>query len=113
MQGISISDKFNKLKEFNPNFAALLEDVIDTHLSKAHDYAKSDDPFFNFRRTAELAGVDVNTVFRVMDGIKESRLEALLSEGKTPNNESIEDTYKDRAVYALLHAAFNMGARSG
>lgn len=101
-------EKLVKLREVNPRFADLLEQVIDTHISKVHDYAKTGNPFFNFEKAAAQAGVDVDTVFRVMLAIKDSRLNALLSEGKIPNNESIQDTYLDKAVYALLQAAYHM-----
>jgi hypothetical protein len=39
-------------------------------------------------------------------GTKISRLKNLLFSGKTPNNEGIEDTLLDMAVYCVLLAAW-------
>jgi hypothetical protein len=99
---------WDTLREVNPRLAKLLIKIIETHISKSADYAKTGNPFSNFERAAEIAGVDVDTVFRTMLGIKDARLENLLASGKEPNNESLIDTYLDKAVYALLHAAYKI-----
>jgi len=78
------------------------------HESKSHDYAKDNDPFSNFKRSAEIAAVSPNIVFQVMIGIKIARLEELLR-GKEPKNESIEDSFIDLANYCVLWGAFYKG----
>jgi hypothetical protein len=89
----------------NPKFMALLEEMRKTHESKNADYAKADNPYSNFEGTAELAGVSIDTVFRVLMGVKLMRLRELQG-SKMPNNESIQDSRKDLAVYAALYASY-------
>jgi hypothetical protein len=78
----------------------------DIHNKKSHDYANSRDRFSNFRIAALIAGVSVDTVFRVMDGIKIARLIELLDSKKKPKNESIFDSILDKATYDTLRLAF-------
>lgn len=92
----------------NPRFENLLAQMSALHQKKNHDYASDADPFSNFTFAANHAGVDVDTVFRVMIGIKEARLRELTSAGKVPNNESIEDTRIDLTMYQALRCAFTM-----
>lgn len=89
----------------NPRFDALLDQMKATHESKNADYAADDNPYSNFELAATIAGCSVATVFRVLMGVKQARLNELLK-GKTPNNESIEDTKLDLAVYAALYASY-------
>ena len=77
------------------------------HFSKNADYARNDDAFSNFREAADVArgfeGTDA--VFATLIGVKLARLRELLRAKKTPNNESIDDTRRDLAMYATLWAA--------
>lgn len=91
----------------NPKFHALLKRMAETHDRKNHDYAQSGNPYSNFEDAAKFAGVSVDTVFNVLIGIKQARLVELLSSGKTPLNESVQDTLLDRAVYAALQASYH------
>jgi hypothetical protein len=93
----------------NPKFHNLLTKMAETHDRKNHDYAHDGNPYSNFEEAAVTAGVDVDTVFRVLMGIKLSRLNALTRGGKIPNNESIQDTRQDLAVYAALAASYYEG----
>jgi hypothetical protein len=81
--------------------------MVATHQKKSHDYATVDNPYSNFETAATLAGVDVDTVFRVLMGIKMARLRELLGPStREPNFESVQDTRKDLAVYAALYASY-------
>lgn len=91
----------------SPKFTTLLQMMGELHDRKNHDYAGSD-PFSNFIEAAEYAHVDVDTVFRVLLGIKEARLRELTNSGKTPNNESVWDTRMDKAMYEALRCAYFM-----
>lgn len=98
--------QYMQLRKVNPWLADVLDQVMDMHLRKAQDYATADNPFVNFEDVAAAVGTDVDTVFRQFIAVKLARLKNLLTAGKTPNNESIDDTKLDLAVYALLYVAY-------
>jgi len=99
-------DLWLELEKVNPYLASVILDVMKMHTSKAHDYATPENPFVNFEDVAMMAGTDVDTVFRQFIGVKLARLKNLLVGGKTPNNETIDDTRLDLAVYALLYLSY-------
>lgn len=88
----------------NQRFLDHLDRMRAIHEAKSHDYATVDDPFSNFKLAADVAGVPVDTVFRVLLGVKLARLRELLN-GKEPKHESIDDSILDLSVYAALWAA--------
>jgi len=92
----------------NPAFNALLAEMAALHDSKNADYAQSGNPFSNFEQSAQVAAgfSGADAVFATLIGVKLARLRELLSTGKTPNNESIDDTRKDLAMYATLWCAY-------
>lgn len=90
----------------NPAFDGILSRMSETHNSKGHDYAEDGNPYSNFEEAAAFAGVTVDQVFAVMLGIKQARIKQLLKAGKTPNNESLDDSRLDGAVYAALRASY-------
>lgn len=92
----------------NPKFNAFAEHALELHDKKNHDYASDNNPYSNFEFAAHYAGITVDQVFDVMIGVKQARLIELTSAGKTPNNESIWDTKRDLAVYAMLKASYSM-----
>lgn len=92
----------------NPKFNRLLEEMGNLHNKKNFDYSRSDDPYSNFKEAAKAAGCDVDTVFRVLIGIKIARLNELLSSGKTPNNESIQDSRMDLTMYCALWTSYHL-----
>lgn len=73
--------------------------------SKAHDYAKDNNVFSNFEFAADVAGISVRQEFMVMIGTKVARLREIAG-GKSPNNESFEDSLLDLANYAALLVAY-------
>lgn len=85
-------------------FKEFCQRMIDIHEKKAHDYSKDGDRFSNFKRAAEIASWfddPVDKVFATMLGVKISRL-AELRNGKTPKNESTDDSYLDLNTYAAI-----------
>jgi len=86
-------------------FADALRRMEETHDAKSHDYAKIENRYSNFEFAAAIAdefpdGPD--RVFATMLGIKLARLAELLSQGKDPKHESVEDTFLDLSNYAVL-----------
>lgn len=99
----------------SPEFIDLLADMKAVHESKSADYAQDDNPFSNFEYSAtvgERFTDPVDRVFATMIGIKLARLAELLSNGKTPKNESIDDTMKDGTVYWGLWTAYHRKKRA-
>jgi hypothetical protein len=91
---------------YNPDFDALLDDMRALHARKGHDYARNDNPYSNFEEAAAESGVDVDTVFKVMVGIKNARIRELERSGKTPANEALLDSYMDRLMYCALQLSY-------
>lgn len=89
----------------NPAFDAHLLLMQRTHDRKNHDYASDDNPYSNFEFAAKVGGCAVDTVFRVLVGVKLARLDELLK-GKTPQHESIDDSLLDLSVYTALWASY-------
>lgn len=90
----------------NPHFEGVLEDMLTVHDRKNEDYADGGNPFSNFEGAAAVAGVSVDTVFQVMIGIKLERLRQLVTNAKTPNHESIDDSILDMTNYAAIWLAY-------
>lgn len=85
-------------------FTETLRMMKDIHESKNADYSTEDNPLQNFDVSSILVSFFKNPkdqVFASIIGIKLGRLAVLLS-GKTPNNESINDTFIDLANYVIL-----------
>jgi len=92
----------------SPKVKEIVNKIIAIHEKKSADYAKDDNPFSNFERAALLASWfddPVDKVFVTMLGIKLARLAELLN-GKSPKNESIEDSFLDYDTYAVLWYAY-------
>lgn len=82
--------------------------IKELHKRKNDDYAKNDNPFFNF----DVAEYGLRLFPNPRDGAfagliftKLGRLAVLLLPGAKVNNESIEDTFLDLATYTLLWRA--------
>lgn len=90
----------------NPKFDALLYQMGELHAKKNADYAADSDSYSNFKEAAAVAGCSIDTVFTVMIGIKLARLKELLTKGKQPNNESIQDSRMDLVMYAGLWCSY-------
>ena len=73
-----------------------------TQLQKGQDYQLDTDPFSNFRRSGAHFGLATYEAAEFNIVQKLERLKALRVNGRNPENEAVEDTYKDLAVYATL-----------
>src|SRR5215471_19798023 len=95
-----------RVRNGSPTFYALLNEMADTHDSKSHDYASNDNPSGNYHFAGQLAVLfahspkDAGFIGRI--GEKLYRLANLESGGKTPKNESVEDTERDICVITAL-----------
>jgi len=93
----------------SPLFYSLLSEMADTHDKKSHDYASNSNPFGNYHFAGHLALLFAHSSedagFAGRLGEKMYRLANLERDGKTPRNESIEDTERDFAVIATLWMA--------
>jgi hypothetical protein len=78
-------------------FAAACEELLATFISKHKDYGKG-----NILDTGELG-----IVFRINDKLR--RLQNLQSQGKEPDNETIDDTWLDIGVYAVIAMLLRSG----
>jgi hypothetical protein len=86
----------------NPEFKALLDEMLAIHDRKNHDYATDEDPYANFR-VCEMMGVSPfkGIIIRLCD--KFSRITGFAQkETLKVKDESIEDTLLDMANYCLL-----------
>ncbi|HEY5267764.1 MAG TPA: hypothetical protein VII94_01365 [Candidatus Saccharimonadales bacterium] len=89
----------------NPKFDSILETMRALHDRKNHDYAQDSNPYSNFEATAATADVPMDKVFLIQIANKIARLNEL-AKGKTPNNESVNDSRIDLAVYSALYASY-------
>jgi hypothetical protein len=48
----------------------------------------------------------IDQVFAALIGVKLARLQELTQPGRVPNNESVQDTRRDLANYALIWASY-------
>lgn len=93
----------------NPKFNSLLREMYELHQSKNSDYCGDGpaiNPYQNFIDSAATAGTDIESVFLTLIGVKLARIRALRASGKEPNNESLQDSRKDLAMYAALYASW-------
>lgn len=86
------------------SFTEILKRIQEIHDKKAHDYSQEGDRYSNFKRAAIIAewfNDPVDKVFATMIGIKLARKAELLN-GKSPKNESVEDTFLDENTYSVI-----------
>lgn len=84
--------------------------IAATFRRKNADYAEDSDWQSNFRDVAQQMGIDPVDACDTLVAVKQARLKSLRANGRGPENEAVEDTYLDRAVYsviALAMAAFS------
>lgn len=90
-----------------PEVITILNNIKTIHEKKNQDYSAGG-PFENFERAAELLSWfkhDKDKVFINHIATKLARLATLLGSDKTPNNESIEDSFLDLCTYCILWSA--------
>lgn len=102
--------KEEKLVPRNPAYVSLIHKMLEMHEIKSHDYADDNNPFSNFEFAAQVASGfkdEVDKVFATLIGIKLARLQQLLN-GKSPKNESVDDTFLDQTNYSAIWATYRM-----
>lgn len=92
-------------------FAAICQEMIDLHTKKGADYGREGDPYANVR-ASEAFGVQpwVGALIRLNDKIV--RLQSFIAKGRL-ENESVEDSIKDIAVYAVIMRILYDEAKGG
>ncbi|MBD3279565.1 MAG: DUF1599 domain-containing protein [Candidatus Pacebacteria bacterium] len=86
-----------KPKYLDQAFEQVLEEMLETFIKKYRDYGKG-----NILDTREMG-----ILFRVKD--KVNRLNHLLANNKKPVNESIEENWREIAVYAVIAMILKRG----
>lgn len=81
-------------------FHDTLETMAKLHDMKQSDYGRSDDPFANVRASEDF-GIEgwVGALIRMNDKMRRLQKAA---QGGTMTNESVEDSFLDLAVYAVI-----------
>ena len=96
-----MSSEILEFDPMNPFDVALIK-IKKLHDKKKADYSNPADRFSNFKVSANHANITPQQAIEVLIGIKCARLAELTKPDREPQNESLSDTYLDRAVYAIL-----------
>lgn len=106
LQIMKISSEYGP-ETLNPDdpFERVLIKMVKTNRLKRKDYARDADVFSNFHTTAPFTATGTpewSALFNVVQ--KLARLESLQINGRLddPENEAVEDTFLDLAVYAVI-----------
>ena len=87
-------------------FEAVVAEMVTMNRKKRKDYAGEDHPFQNFYDSAYQQSATGGNSCECLIATKQSRLRTLLRDNaNAPENESIEDTLIDRAVYTAIAVA--------
>lgn len=101
-----VGDNYFGSKDFyldrSDPFEGALIRIAEMNRRKRADYAREDDIFSNFRFTAGLFGLAVEEAAMFNVAQKLARISTLRVKAEGPQNESVEDTYLDLAVYAVI-----------
>lgn len=93
----------------NPKYDHLVKTIREIHDAKSHDYAQESNKYSNFEYAAMISerfSDPIDRVFATQIGIKMARLAELTSAGKKPKNETVQDTRRDLANYAMIWASY-------
>jgi soluble P-type ATPase len=91
-----------RLEEEDP-FEKVLLEIVSLQRNKAQDYAADGDTLKNMREVVQMLGIKEYTVVEDCNAMvhrKSARINNL--RGRSARNESVRDSYVDRAVYAIL-----------
>jgi hypothetical protein len=86
-------------------FERVVYDMVKMKRRKRADYAGDGNPFQNFIDSSYQINATPGVSCEVLIGTKQSRLRNLLGTDRDVQNESVEDTILDRAVYSTLALA--------
>ncbi len=88
------------------HFEDILKRSLEIHETKRKDYTTNPDtdPYENFKRSNEIGSwfPNFHKSFAILIGTKLARLASLLSTGRKPSNESLDDTFLDLVTYCAL-----------
>lgn len=90
--------KIDKQKEVFEETISTMREIM---FKKGNDYA-GEDRLSNFKLSGAICGLSAEQHCLALIAVKVARLGQLISAGKTPNNESIEDSIIDLGNYTLL-----------
>jgi hypothetical protein len=93
----------------NPKYDAVIRRITALHTKKSQDYAQDANKYSNFEYAAgvgERFTDPVDRVFATMIGIKLARIAELRASSKTPQNESLRDSFDDLANYAVIWCSY-------
>lgn len=94
-------------------FEKAILDIVKMNRKKRADYALDGNPFSNFEFTSSvmgMGGAEESAIFNVAQ--KLARLSSLRGNRRLPQNEAVEDTYLDLAVYGVIAYAIYLARRS-
>ena len=91
-------------------FLDLLDKLAALHLSKSHDYGRTDDPLANIRNGAAFVGIEPWRACVVRLSDKVTRIGTYCLKG-TLTHETVEDSFLDLAAYSLLTLLLHQEAR--
>lgn len=93
------------LDEDDP-FESVLINIVKTFRKKNADYADGSSWSSNFEDVASQMGFEHPVLAAdALIAVKQARLRSLAAKGVQPENESVLDTYLDRAVYGVIALA--------
>lgn len=78
--------------------------MYDTLMRKGSDYSDLSDRLSNFKMAGAITGLSPEQNCLSLIATKVARLGQLLAPGRTPSNESVQDSVLDMANYAVLLA---------
>jgi hypothetical protein len=90
------------LNRNNP-FENVIHEMVELQRLKSEDYATEGDILKNMREVVQMLGIKEYTVVEDCNAMvhrKSARINNL--RGRSARNESVRDSYVDRAVYAIL-----------
>lgn len=92
-------------KEIEPAVAKALDTIANIFRKKNADYANAESWRSNFLDVAKQQGITDLDACDTLIAVKQARLRSLRANGAKPKNEAVEDTYLDRATYAVIALA--------
>lgn len=100
----------NRVLNLDDPFEAVVWDMVQMNRRKRADYAGDGNPFQNFIDSAYQVNSVPGMSCEQLIATKQARLRNLINcnlinSGRVPQNESVEDTMLDRAVYATIALA--------
>jgi hypothetical protein len=103
-----VSDYDNIVIDGSSPFGRALGKMWEIHARKAADYTHDPktDPWENFTLVGEQLGIPKEDAVEALIAVKQARMKSL--RGKKAQNESVQDTVLDRAVYAAIRLAMDL-----